>query len=320
MASIGSLGLWAGFAAIVILMLAIDLWVVGGGKEHRVGLKEAAIWSAIWISVTLAFAGGLWWHLDGSLGREVANSRVLEFITGYLIEKALAIDNVFIWLMLFGYFAVPLELQKRVLLYGVLGAILMRSGLIFAGAWLIAQFHWILYLFGAFLLITGIKMYWFAEGAANLDHNPLLKWLRRHLKISQDFDGQRFFTRRDGIRYATPLFLTLVLVEVSDLIFAVDSIPAIFAITTDPFIVLTSNIFAILGLRAMYFLLADFADRFSLLKYGLAAVLMFIGIKMLLLDIYSIPIGVSLGIVASLIGLAVVASLRHDARPSRRSS
>ncbi len=314
METIGSTGLWLAFTSIVLVMLAIDLFVVGGGKEHRVSFKEAAVWSVIWISITLAFAGGLWWYLDGSLGREIANTKALEFITGYLIEKALAVDNVFIWLMLFSFFAVPLELQKRVLLYGVLGAIVMRTGMIFAGAWLITQFHWILYVFGAFLLLTGIKMYWFADEQPDLENNRLINWLRRHMNISSSFDGQRFFTRQNGVRYATPLFLALVLVELSDLIFAVDSIPAIFAITTDPFIVLTSNIFAILGLRAMYFLLAGVADRFSLLKYGLAVVLMFIGVKMLLLDIYTIPVGFSLAVVATIIGASVWASLRKEAR------
>lgn len=312
METIGSTGLWLAFTSIVLVMLAIDLFVVGGGKEHRVSFKEAAVWSVIWISITLAFAGGLWWYLDGSLGREIANTKALEFITGYLIEKALAVDNVFIWLMLFSFFAVPLELQKRVLLYGVLGAIVMRTGMIFAGAWLITQFHWILYVFGGFLLLTGIKMYWFADEQPDLENNRLINWLRRHMNISSSFDGQRFFTRQNGVRYATPLFLALVLVELSDLIFAVDSIPAIFAITTDPFIVLTSNIFAILGLRAMYFLLAGVADRFSLLKYGLAVVLMFIGVKMLLLDIYTIPVGFSLAVVATIIGASVWAlSLIH---------
>jgi len=311
------MGLWAGFAAIVIVMLAIDLFVVGGGKQHRVSFKEAATWSVIWIALTLAFAGGLWWHLDGSMGREIANTKALEFITGYLIEKALAVDNVFIWLMLFSYFAVPLELQKRVLLYGVLGAIVMRTIMIFAGAWLITQFHWILYIFGAFLLITGVKMYWFADEKPDLENNKLVKWLRGHMNITTEFHGQQFFIWQNGVRYATPLFLALVLVEASDLIFAVDSIPAIFAITTDPFIVLTSNIFAILGLRAMYFLLADVADRFSLLKYGLAIVLMFIGVKMLLIDLYKIPVGFSLAVVAVIIGASVWASLRKEARAGK---
>ena len=317
METVGSLGLWAAFAAIVLVMLAIDLFVVGGGKQHRVGFREAATWSVVWIAVTLAFAAGLWWYLDGSLGREAANTRVLEFITGYLIEKALAVDNVFVWLMLFGFFAVPPELQKRVLLYGVLGAIVMRTIMIFAGAWLISQFHWILYLFGAFLLITGVKMYWFADEKPDLETNPVVRWLRGHMNITTEFDGERFFTWKNGVRYATPLFLALVLVEVSDLIFAVDSIPAIFAITTDPFIVLTSNIFAILGLRAMYFLLAGVADRFSLLKYGLAIVLMFIGVKMLLIDIYKIPVGFSLAVVAVIIGASVWASLRKEARAAK---
>jgi tellurite resistance protein TerC len=315
METVGSVGLWAGFAAVVLVMLAIDLFVVGGGKAHRVSFREAATWSVIWICVTLAFAGGLWWHLDGNLGREIANTKALEFITGYLIEKALAVDNVFIWLMLFSYFAVPLELQKRVLLYGVLGAIVMRTVMIFAGAWLIAQFHWILYFFGAFLLITGIKMWWFADEKPDLDKNPVVKWLRGHMNITSELHGERFFIFREQagklVRYATPLFVVLVMVEITDLIFAVDSIPAIFAITTDPFIVLTSNVFAILGLRAMYFLLADVADRFSLLKYGLAVVLMFIGVKMLLIDIYKIPVGLSLGVVAVIIGVSVWLSLRR---------
>jgi len=315
--TIGNPGLWAGFATIVLVMLAIDLFLVGGGKEHRVGFREAAVWSVIWICVTLAFAGGLWWYLDGSLGREIANTTALEFITGYLIEKALAVDNVFIWLMLFGFFAVPAELQKRVLLYGVLGAIVMRTVMIFAGAWLISQFHWILYVFGAFLLVTGVKMYWFADEKPDLERNPVVRWLRRHMNISTGFDGQNFFTWQNGVRYATPLFLALVLVEASDLIFAVDSIPAIFAITTDPFIVLTSNIFAILGLRAMYFLLAGVADRFSLLRYGLAVVLMFIGVKMLLIDVYKIPVGFSLAVVVVIIGASVWASLRKEARAEK---
>ncbi|QRM19985.1 TerC/Alx family metal homeostasis membrane protein [Dechloromonas sp. TW-R-39-2] len=317
METVGNLGLWAGFSAIVAIMLAIDLLVVGGGKEHRVSFKEASVWSLIWISLSLAFAGGLWWHLDGSVGREIANTKALEFITGYLIEKALAGDNVFIWMMLFSFFAIPAELQKRVLLYGVLGAIVMRSVMIFAGAWLITQFHWILYVFGAFLLVTGVKMYWFADEKPDLENNRLIRWIRRHMNITTEFHGQHFFVVKNGLRYATPLFLALVLVEISDLIFAVDSIPAIFAITTDPFIVLTSNIFAILGLRAMYFLLAGVADRFSLLKYGLAIVLMFIGIKMLLIDLYKIPVGFSLAVIAVIIGASVWASLRKEARENQ---
>ena len=317
MESIGTWWMWAGFFALVLVMLAIDLFMVGGGKQHRVSFKEAATWSGIWIGVSLLFAAAIWWYLDGVAGREVANAKSLEFITGYLIEKSLAVDNVFVWLMLFSFFAVPLELQKRVLVFGVLGAIVLRTIMIFAGAWLIAQFHWILYVFGAFLLLTGVKMWWFADEKPDLENNRVVKWLRGHMKITTELQGERFFVFREEagrlVRYATPLFLVLVLVEISDLIFAVDSIPAIFAITTDPFIVLTSNVFAILGLRAMYFLLADVADRFSLLKYGLALVLMFIGVKMMLIDLYKIPVGISLAVVAVIIGVSVWLSLRRDA-------
>ncbi len=322
METIGTWWMWAGFFAIVLIMLAIDLFVVGGGKQHRVSFKEALTWSGIWVSVSMLFAGALWWYLDGAAGREVANEKALQFITGYLIEKSLAVDNVFVWLMLFNFFAIPLELQKRVLVFGVLGAIIMRTVMIFAGVWLIAQFHWLLYVFGAFLLITGIKMWWFADQEPDLATNPVIRWIRKHMKVTNELHGERFFIQKQvcgphgdvqWVRYVTPLFLVLVLVELSDVIFAVDSIPAIFAITTDPFIVLTSNVFAILGLRAMYFLMADMADRFSLLKYGLAMVLMFIGIKMLLLDVYKIPVAVSLGVVAAIIGTSVVLSLKKDA-------
>ena len=318
METIGTWWMWVGFFALVLVMLAIDLFIVGGGKQHRVSFKEAATWSGIWVGVSFLFAGALWWHLDGSVGREIANQKTLQYITGYLIEKSLAVDNVFVWLILFSFFAIPLELQKRVLILGVLGAIVMRTVMIFAGVWLITQFHWLLYVFGAFLLFTGIKMWWFADETPDLANNPAIKWIRRHMKVTDDLHGERFFIMKEEagklVRYATPLFLVLILVEITDLIFAVDSIPAIFAITTDPFIVLTSNIFAILGLRAMYFLLADMADRFSLLKYGLAIVLMFIGVKMLLIDLFKIPIAVSLGIVAAIIGTSIVLSLRKDAR------
>ena len=316
METIGTWWMWAGFFAIVLVMLAIDLFVVGGGKQHRVSFKEAATWSGIWVGVSFLFAGALWWYLDHSAGREIANTKTIEYITGYLIEKSLAIDNVFVWLMLFSFFAIPLELQKRVLVLGVLGAIVMRTIMIFAGVWLIAKFHWILYVFGAFLLITGIKMWWFADEKPDLENNPVIRWIRQHMKVTDELHGERFFVMREEagklVRYATPLFLVLILVEFTDLIFAVDSIPAIFAITTDPFIVLTSNIFAILGLRAMYFLLADMADRFSLLKYGLAMVLMFIGVKMLLIDIFKIPVVFSLGVVAAIIATSIILSLRKE--------
>lgn len=314
--SIDNIWLWAAFFLVVFIMLAIDL-AIGGGKQHRVTLRESAAWSVVWVFVSLLFAAGLWWYVDVFVGRDIANDKVLSFITGYLIEKSLAVDNVFVWLMMFSFFSIPLELQRRVLVYGVLGAILMRSIMIFAGAWLIVKFHWVLYLFGAFLLLTGIKMWWFADEKMDMANNRILWWLRHHIRVVDELHGERFFITREvsgrRISFATPLFLTLVLVEISDLIFAVDSIPAIFAVTTDPFIVLTSNIFAILGLRSMYFLLADMSDRFSLLKYGLAAVLVFIGIKMLLIDLYKIPIGFSLAVVATFIGISIWLSLKKAA-------
>jgi tellurite resistance protein TerC len=319
--TIGTWWMWAGFFAIVVAMLAVDLRF-GGGKAHRPTLREAAGWSVVWLAVSLLFAGALWGYLDGTAGRDAANAKTLEFVTGYLIEKSLAVDNVFVWLMLFSFFAVPVELQKRVLVYGVLGAIVMRTVMIFAGAWLISQFHWLLYVFGAFLLVTGVKMWWFADERPDLERNPLVRWIRGHMKVTDALHGERFFVLREeggrAVRYATPLFLVLVLVEASDLIFAVDSIPAIFAITTDPFIVLTSNVFAILGLRAMYFLLADMAERFTLLKYGLALVLGFIGAKMLLVDLVKIPVLASLAVVAAIIGASIALSLWRAARAPGR--
>ena len=317
---LGTWWMWSSFAAIVILLLLVDLLLVGGGKQHKVSLKEAAVWSLIWIGVALLFNGAIWWYLDANAGRELANQKAMEFFTGYLIEKALAVDNVFVWLMLFGYFAIPGELQRRVLLYGVLGAIVMRTGMIFGGSWLISQFHWVLYLFGAFLVLTGAKMLWMADQEPDLATNPLLRWLRGHLRVTDGLHGENFFVWQQGVRYVTPLFLVLILVEISDVIFAVDSIPAIFAITTDPFIVLTSNIFAIMGLRAMYFLLADFADRFVLLKYGLAVILLFIGAKMLLIDWIHIPIGLSLGVVALILIVSMLLSLRHSRAAATKNS
>lgn len=314
MESLGIWWMWAGFAGIILLLLLVDLIFVGGGKQHKVSLKEAALWSVVWVSVALLFNFAIWWYLDVNSGREIANEKALEFLTGYLIEKALAVDNVFVWLMLFSYFAIPSELQRRVLLFGVLGAIIMRTGMVFAGSWLITQFHWVLYIFGAFLLVTGAKMLWLADKDPDLNKNPLLRWIRNHFPITDKLHGEQFFVYQNGIRYLTPLFVVLILVEISDLIFAVDSIPAIFAVTTDPFIVLTSNIFAIMGLRAMYFLLADFADRFAFLKYGLAVILIFIGTKMLLIDLVKIPIGYSLGTVALILISSVILSMLYRQR------
>ncbi len=301
--------MWAGFIAFVLVMLALDLFVFGGRKAHKVSVKEAALWSLVWVSLALAFNAGLWWHLTGSVGPEIADRKALEFLTGYLIEKSLSVDNVFIFLLIFTAFHVPAEFQRRVLIYGVLGAIVLRAVMILAGAWVVQEFSWVLYIFGAFLVITGVRMLVMAEKTPDLEQNPVLKFARRHLRVSNDYHGEKFSVMKDGVRYFTPLFLVLILIEVTDLVFAVDSIPAIFAITTDPFIVFTSNIFAIMGLRALYFLLADVADRFHLLKYGLAMVLTFIGTKMLILPWYHVPVAASLAIVAVLIGTSVVASL-----------
>ena len=308
--SFASAPMWGGFIAFVLVMLALDLLVFGGRRAHRVSAKEASAWVAAWVTLALAFGALLWFYLDQSLGREVANVKALEFVTGYLIEQSLSVDNMFIFVMIFGYFAVPPELQRRVLLYGVVGAIVMRAGMILAGVWLVQEFAWILYVFGAFLLLTGIKMLAFADKQPDLESNPLLRWLRRHLRVTAGFHGQLFFVRRQGLLYATPMFLVLLLIEASDLVFALDSIPAIFAVTTDPFIVFTSNIFAIMGLRALYFLLADMAERFHLLKYGLAIVLVFIGGKMLAAPWFHMPVAWSLAVVGSTIALSVLLSLK----------
>ena len=308
--------MWAGFIIFVLAMLALDLFVFGGRKILRVRVKEALAWVVAWVSLALAFAGLLWWYLNDAYGADVARTKTLQFLAGYLIEQSLSVDNMFVFVMIFGFFAVPPELQRRVLLYGVLGAIVMRAGMILAGVWLVQEFEWILYGFGAFLVVTGVKMLVFAEQQPDLDQNPLLRWLRGHLRITPEFHGEAFFVRKNGLLWATPMFLVLVLIEASDLVFAVDSIPAIFAVTTDPFIVFTSNIFAIMGLRALYFLLADMADRFHLLKYGLAIVLVFIGGKMLALPWYHMPIQWSLSIVAAIIFISVVASLALSKRQS----
>ena len=316
--SIGEPWMWAAFIAFVLVMLALDLFVLGGRKVHKVSVKEAALWSLAWFSLALVFNAGLWWYLNGTVGAEVADRKALEFFTGYLIEKSLSVDNVFVFLLIFTAFHVAPEFQRRILIYGVLGAIVLRAIMILAGAWVVREYSWVLYLFGAFLVVTGIRMLVMAEKTPDLEQNPVLKFARKHLRVSEGHHGEKFSVTKDGVRYFTPLFLVLILIEVTDLVFAVDSIPAIFAITTDPFIVFTSNIFAIMGLRALYFLLADVAERFHLLKYGLAMVLTFIGSKMLIMPWYHVPVGASLAIVAVLIGASVVASLiatRKVAKP-----
>lgn len=301
--------MWAGFAVFVVVAVAIDLLVMKNQGAHRVSVREALNWSVLWIALSLAFCGLLWWYLDANFGREMANLKATEFLTGYLIEKSLSVDNVFVFLMIFTYFAVPAEFQKRALIIGVIGAIILRAIMILVGAWLLAQFHWILYLFGLFLLVTGIKMLIFADKKPDLEKNPILKWMRGHLAITKVFHGEQFTFMKEGVRWYTPLFLVLILIAVTDVVFAVDSIPAIFAITSDPFIVMTANIFAILGLRALYFLLADMADRFHLLSYGLAFVLMFVGTKMLIVDFYKIPVFWALGVVGVILAVSVILSL-----------
>ncbi|MBB6132595.1 MAG: TerC family protein [Massilia sp.] len=307
--TIASPMMWAGFVGFVLVMLALDLFVFGGNKAHKVSVKEAGIWSLVWVSMALLFNAGLWWYLKGSVGSEIADQKALEFFSGYLIEKALSVDNVFVFLLIFTAFQVPQQYQRRVLIYGVLGAIIMRAIMISAGAWVVSEFSWVLYLFGAFLLFTGIRMLVAVDAEPDVVNNPILKFARRHLKVSEGDHGEKFFVRINGVRFVTPLFLVLILIEVTDLVFAVDSIPAIFAITTDPFIVFTSNMFAILGLRALYFLLVDVADRFHLLKYGLAMVLTFIGVKMLIMPWYHVPVQASLTVVAVLIAGSCIASV-----------
>ncbi|MFC3625263.1 TerC family protein [Vogesella amnigena] len=315
--SIGSPFFYTVFFVAVLVMVIIDMLALKQSGSHKVSIKEAAGWSLVWVSVACAFGGWLWWTLanDPAYGEAVANQKTLEFFTGYVIEKSLAVDNIFVFLMIFGFFKVPVEYQRRVLLYGVFGAIVLRTVMVFLGAALVAEFSWILYVFGAFLLFTGLKMMLpEKEEEQDLTNNALLKFLRGHIRMTNDYHGEAFFVIKDGLRYATPMFLVLVMVELSDVVFAVDSIPAIFAVTMDPFIVLTSNIFAILGLRAMFFLLADVADRFHLLRYGLAIVLSFIGLKLLLLQVFHVPIGISLGVVFAVIGGSVIASLLFPKR------
>lgn len=312
--------MWAGFAVFVVVACAVDLLVLQRKGSEKVSITQALKWSVLWVALALIFNALLWWYLDNQGQRELANLKAMEFFTGYLIEKSLAVDNIFVFLMLFTYFAVPAELQKRVLILGVIGAIVLRAVMILIGAWLIKEFHWVLYLFGAFLLITGIKMLVFAEANADLEKNPVLKWMRGHLKLTSSFEGEKFWVTRNGVRFYTPLFVVMVLIGITDVVFAVDSIPAIFAITEDPFIVMTSNIFAILGLRAMYFLLADLKERFHLLTYGLGFILVFVGTKMLIVDLIKIPVFTSLGIVGGILAISIIASLMISPKPRSEGS
>lgn len=295
--------LWLGFSIFLMIMLALDLGVFHK-NSHVVEFKEAMIWSGVWIGLALLFNVGIFYYFGKVKG--------LEFMTGYLIEKSLSIDNVFIIALIFTYFNVPRQYQHRVLFWGVIGALIMRAVLIAVGATLIKEFAWIIYIFGAFLIFTGLKMYFQKNEGINPDKNPVVRFFKRFIPMTDEYNKEKFFLIREGKRFATPLFVVLLLVETTDLIFAVDSIPAIFAITSDPFIVFTSNAFAILGLRSLYFALAGVIYKFYYLKAGLSVILVFVGIKMMLIDIYKIPIGVSLGFVALVILIAVVASIRKN--------
>jgi tellurite resistance protein TerC len=316
--TIGTPLMWLLFAAFVLVALMVDFLAMRSQGAHRVSMAEAAVWSLIWVAVSFVFVGLLWWYLGGlgddAMARVLADAKALEFITGYLIEKALAVDNIFVFLLVFTYFAVPGEFQKRVLMIGILGALVLRAVMILIGAWLIARFHWVLYFFGAFLVFTGVKMWWASGQEPDLESNPALKWIRRHMRIAKDFDGEKFFTRINGDKVATPLFVVILLIGIVDVVFAVDSIPAIFAITTDTFIVLTSNVFAILGLRAMYFLLAGMHEKFHLLSFGLAIVLVLIGGKMLLVDLYHVPVAWSLVATVLVLAATMVLSLYIPAK------
>ena len=306
----GTIWLWLGFNLFVLFMLALDLGIFHR-KAHIVSIREATFWSAMWIALALAFNLGLYlfWDRISPTSTYTNSEAALAFFTGYLIEKSLSVYNIFVFVLLFTFFAVPAAYQHRVLFWGILGALLMRGTLIAVGAALLKEFHWIIYVFGAFLIFTGIRMALHRSEQLHPERNPLVKLLRRFMPVTESYEGDKFFIRRAGKLMATPLFLVLLLVESTDLIFAVDSIPAIFAVTEDPFIVYTSNVFAILGLRSLYFLLAGVVDRFYYLKLGLSVVLVFVGIKMVIVDLYKIPVGLSLGVIASILAISVLASL-----------
>ena len=312
--------LWIGFNIFVLAMLALDLGVFHR-KSHAVSGKEALTWSLVWISLSLVFNAVIYFYWD----RMAPNSSytngeaALAFFTGYLIEKSLSVDNIFVFILIFSFFAVPAAYQHRVLFWGILGALIMRGTLIAVGAALLEEFHWIIYVFGAFLIFTGIRMALQHEEHVQPDKNPVVKFFRRFMPVTENFEKDQFFVRRAGKLFATPLFLILLVVESTDLIFAVDSIPAIFAVTRDPFIVYTSNVFAILGLRALYFLLANVMDKFQYLKFGLSAVLVFIGVKMVIVDFYKIPIGISLGVVAGILTISILASLWKAKKEEKES-
>ena len=291
--------LWVGFNVFVLGMLALDLGVFHR-KAHAISIREASIWSVVWVCLAMIFNVGIYY----AWGSEKA----LEFLTGYVIEKSLSVDNLFVFLMIFQYFNTPSQYQHRVLFWGILGALILRAIFIATGSALLSNFHWMIYVFGGFLVVTGIKMYLQGDEKIEPDKNPVVRLFERVVPVIRKYDGQKFFIRREGKSYATLLMLVLIVVETTDVIFAIDSIPAIFAITDDPFIIYTSNVFAILGLRALYFMLAGVMEMFVYLKVGLSVVLCFVGIKMMFIDIYKIPIGVSLAVIGGVLLLSIVAS------------
>jgi tellurite resistance protein TerC len=301
---------YAAFTLFVLMMLALDLGVFHR-KAHEVSFKEATVWSIVWVSLAFAFNGLFYYYTTDKFGSETGTRLSLEFLTGYIVEKSLSVDNIFVFVMVFAYFAIPAKYQHRVLFYGIIGALIFRAIFIAAGSWLM-QFQWIIYVFGAFLIITGIKMMFAPEKEVEPEKNFLIRLFKRFVPVTPTLHGQKFFVRENGKLFATPLFIALLFLELTDVIFAVDSVPAIFALTKEPMIVFTSNIFAILGLRAMYFMLAGAVDKFHLLKYGLAIVLVFVGLKMVWLnDAFGgkFPITWSLGIILGTILVSVVVSL-----------
>ncbi|MBV9790395.1 MAG: TerC family protein [Chloroflexi bacterium] len=312
------LWLWIGFNLFVLAMLALDLGVFHR-HAHVVSVKEAALWSVVWIGLALLFNTGIYFFWDQLVPGSAYSNReaALAFFTGYLIEKSLSVDNIFVFVLIFTYFAVPAAYQHRVLFWGILGALVMRALLIAVGAALLKEFHWIIYVFGAFLIFTGIKMALHRDEQLHPERNPVVRLFRRLMPVADHYEGEKFFIRRAGRLVATPLLLVLLMVESTDLVFAVDSIPAIFAVTSDPFLVYTSNVFAILGLRSLYFVLAGMVHKFHYLKLGLSVVLTFVGVKMVLIDIFKIPTGVSLGVIASILAIAVIASLYRARRSTQ---
>lgn len=298
MHNIANIWIWLGFTAFVVIALSIDTFYLDKKRGAQVPMRVALYWSLTWISCALIFNGLLWIYLYYNFNPQVAHQVSLDFFTGYLIEKSLSIDNLFAFFLIFQQLKIPVANQRHVFSYGIWSAIVMRLVLILFGSWLIADFHWILYLFGAFLMLTGIKMFFVSHKDSDLHDSWIFKWLQRHVRITNELSGNKFLIIKNKLVYATPLLIALIFIEISDVIFAFDSIPAIFAITTDPFIVWTSNIFAILGLRALYFLLAGLIDRFSLLKYGIALILVFVGAKMLIEPWFNVPVEISLMVIA----------------------